>query len=165
MQNTELDVEQLECDLEAFLRISAGWFESSYLWSVVSMACYARATISARQAQQTLLYCHAVDVTAQISGQRKEDLDTYDRMFAVPIVALTNHLPGWVMLHPQMRVRLTTQVLAPWAVQDATGTVMEIDLSARDRQRVNSSGDSPLVAKMVLAELPYGIYVKLEHQI
>ena len=45
--NTELDVEQLERDPEAFLRSTAGWFESSYLWSIVSMASYARATISA----------------------------------------------------------------------------------------------------------------------
>ena len=55
--NTELDVAQLERDPEAFLRSTAGWFESSYLWSIVTMACYARATISARQAQQMLLYC------------------------------------------------------------------------------------------------------------
>ena len=69
LQNTELDVEQLERDPEAFLRSTAGWFESSYLWSIVSMACYARATISARQAQQMLLYCQAVVVTAHISSQ------------------------------------------------------------------------------------------------
>ena len=66
------------------------------------------------------------------------------------------------MLHPQMRVRLTTQVLPPWAVQDTTGTVMEIDLSARDRQRIKSSGDSHLAAEMVLEELPHGVYVKLD---
>ena len=111
--NTEIDVEQLERDPEAFLRSTAGWFESSYLWSIVSMACYARATISARQAQQMLLYCQAVDVTAQISSQRKEDLHIYDRMLAVPSVALTKRLPGWVMLRSQMWVRLTTQVLPP----------------------------------------------------
>ena len=162
LQNTELDVEQLERDPEAFLRSTAGWFESCYLWSIVSMACYARATISARQAQQMLLYCQAVDVTAQIASNRKEDLDIYDRMLAVPSVALTQRLPGWVMLHPQMRVRLTTQVLPPWAVQDSTGTVMEMDLSARDRQRLNSSGDSHPAAEMVLEELPHGVYVKLD---
>ena len=64
------------------------------------------------------------------------------------------------MLHLQMRARLTTHVLPPWAVQDAAGTVMEIDLSARDKQRINSSGDSHLAAEMVLQELPHGVYVK-----
>ena len=72
--NTELDVKQLERDPEAFLRNTAGWFESSYLWSIVSMASYARATISGREAQQMLLYCQAVDVTAQIGSHRKDDL-------------------------------------------------------------------------------------------
>ena len=66
------------------------------------------------------------------------------------------------MLHPQMRVRLTTQVLPPWAVQDASGIIMEIDLSARDRQRIKNSGDSHLAAEMVLEELPHGVYVKLD---
>ena len=46
---TELDVSQLELAPEAFLNETAGWFESSYLWSVVSMACYSRAMASARQ--------------------------------------------------------------------------------------------------------------------
>ena len=109
-----------------------------------------------------LFYCQAVDVSAQIAGQRKEDLDIYDRMLAVPNVALTKRLPGWVMLHPQMRVRLTTQVLPPWAVQDATGIIMEIDLSARDRQRMKSNEESHLAAEMVLEELPHGVYVKLD---
>ena len=67
------------------------------------------------------------------------------------------------MLHLQMRVRLTTQVLPPWADQDTTGTVMEIDLSARDKQRIKSSGDSHLAAEMVLEELPHGVYVKLDN--
>ena len=161
--NTELDVEDVERDPEAFVTSTAGWFESSYLWSIVSMACYARATISARQAQQTLLYCQAVDVTAQIASHSKEDRDIYDRMLAVPSVGATKRLPGWVMLHPQMRVRLTTQVLPPWAVQDASGVIMEIDLSPRDRQRIQSSSDSQLVAEMVLEELPPGVYVKLDN--
>ena len=126
------------------------------------MASYTRATISARQAQQMLLYCQAVDDTEQITGQRKADLAIYDRMLAVPSVAHTQRLPGWVMLHPQMRVRLTTQVLPPWAVQDTTGTVMEIDLSAHDRQCIKSSDGAHLAAEMVLQELPHGVYVKLD---
>ena len=96
----------------------------------------------------------SADVTAQITGQRKADLDVYDRMLAVPSVTHTKRLPGWVMLHSQMRVRLTTQVLPPRAVQDTTGTVMEIDLSARDKQRTKSSEDSHLPAEMVLEGLP-----------
>ena len=56
LQNTELDATQLERDPEAFLQETAGWFESSYLWSIVSMACYSRALASARRHEQTLFF-------------------------------------------------------------------------------------------------------------
>ena len=126
------------------------------------MACYTRTTISARQTQQVLFYCQAVDFTPQLLGSRTEDLETYDRMLAVPSVAHTKRLPGWVALHLHMRVRLTTQVLPPWAVQDATGVIVEIDLSAQDRQRLTRSNESHLPAELVLKELPHGVYVKLD---
>ena len=45
------------------------------------------------------------------------------------------------MVHIGMRVRITTQVLPPWAVQDATGTVMEIQASAEDQRSYSGSSD------------------------
>ena len=159
LQGTEVDKDTLQRDPDAFLRDTAGWFESCYLWSIVSMAAYARSTISARQQQQVLLYCQAVDVSPQVLGK---SFDVYDRMLAVPSVAQTSRLPGWVLLHAGMRVRLTTQVLPPWAVQDATGTVMEIDLSPQDRARF-SSQTSLACGEMCLKELPRGVYVKLDN--
>ena len=158
---TELDVSQLQRDPVAFLKETEGWFESCYLWSIVSMASYTRATISARQHEQVLLYCQAVDYTRQLLD-RKQDLEVYDRMLAVPSVATTGRLPGWVLLHTHMRVRLTTQVLPPWAVQDATGTVMEIHLSAQDRRRLSSSGGAHPAAELCLHELPLAVLVKLD---
>ena len=126
------------------------------------MASYLRATMSASQSGQILLYCQAVDFSSQLL-HRKADLDAYDRMLAVPSLATTGRLPGWALLHIQLRVRLTTQVLPPWAVQDSTGTVMEIDLSSQDKRRlvVCSGGPHP-AAKMCLHELPLGVYVKLD---
>ena len=59
--DTELDAEQLEREPEAFEEETAGGFESSYLWSGVTMASYTRATISARRHKQMLFYCQAVD--------------------------------------------------------------------------------------------------------
>ena len=103
-----------------------------------------------------------MDVSAQITSKRKQDLDIYGRILAVPNVGHTQRLPGWVAVHANMRVRFTTQVLPPWAVQDATGVVVELDLSAQDRQRLRSSDDSPLPGEMVLQELPRGVYVKLD---
>ena len=160
--DTELGVEEIERDPQAFLRSTAGWFESSYLWSVVSMACYSRAMDSARQHQEILFFCQAVDFSEQVGRHRQQDLDLYRRMLAVPSVAQTGRLPGMVLLHVSMRVRMTTQILSPWAVQDATGTIMEIDASPRDRRRLAHSGDSHPAAEWSLEELPCGVYVKLD---
>ena len=160
LRKTELDIQDVQDKPDEFLSSTEGWYESCYLWSVVSMACYSRATISARKAQQMLFYCQAVDVSPAI-GQRKEDDQLYGRMLAVPSVATTKRLPGWVMLHLNMRVRLTTQVLAPWAVQDVTGVIVDIELSKQDSERIERSRGE-LSAEMVLEELPHGVYVKLD---
>ena len=64
-----------------------------------------------------------------------------------------------VLLHVGMRVRITTQVLPPWAVQDAIGTIVEIHGSLVDRQKFQGS---PPPSEVLLAELPRGIYVKLD---
>ena len=50
----EIDASEIERDPETHLRDTAGWYESAYLWSIVSMACYTRAKASALQHQQTL---------------------------------------------------------------------------------------------------------------
>jgi len=164
--DTELDGERIARDPEAFERETAGWYESCYLWARVTMASYTRATVSARHHKQALLYCQAVDFSPQILN-RRQDLEVYDRMLAVPSVATTSRLPGWVMLHLGMRVRLTTQVLPPWAVQDSAGTIMEIDLSAQDRQRLKtaleSETDEHMDPEICLKELPLGVYVKLDN--
>ena len=148
---------------EQFLEDTAGWYESCYLWSIVTMACYSRAVISARQHEQVLFYCQAVDCTSQLIGTRKSDEKIYKQMLALPNIGHTKRLPGWVMLHVGMRVRLTTTVLLPWAVQDSVGTVVEINLSGQDRQRLASSADSHLDAEVLLQELPKGVYVKLDN--
>ena len=156
LEATHLDTDRLQQRPEEFCKETDGWYEASYLWSIVSMACLARAMISARQQKQILFYCQAVDCSAQIRGS---DRDLYARMLAVPSLAVTSRLPCWAMVHVGMRVRLTTQVLPPWAVQDAAGTVMELDLSHTDRNRLRSDGDEHLVAEVCIKELPHGVYI------
>jgi hypothetical protein len=162
---TQLDAAQLEADPAAFEAATKGWFESSYLWSRVTMASFTRATVSAREHKQILFYCQAVDFSPQLL-QRKADMDMYDLMLAVPSLATTSRLPGCVMFHKHMRVRLTTQVLPPWAVQDATGTIMDINLSPQDRQLLDrvtlEAKGAALPSEVCLCEIPAGVYVKLD---
>ena len=152
--NTELDASKIERDPVAFLRDTAGWYESSYLWSIVSMASYTRAKASARCQQRTLIFCQATDFCEQLGQRGQRDKQLYKEMLAVPSVAQTSRLPGMVLLHIGMRARITTQVLPPWAVQDATGTVMEIDACYHDQQQMASSGDGHPEDKMVDNAIP-----------
>ena len=160
---TELDVSQLEQNPKAILKATAGWFESCYVWSVVSMACcFSRLGIFAPTARSSF-FCQAVDFSEQVGRDRGRDLEVYKEMLAVPSVAHTSRLPGMVLLHISMRVRITTQLLPPWAVQDSLGTVMEIDVAPRDKQRLIHGGDAHPASEMLLGELPLGVYVKLDN--
>jgi hypothetical protein len=85
------------------------------------MACYSRAVASAWHHGKTLFFCQAVGFSEQV-GNGSHGVNT--RMLEVPSVATTSRLPGMVLLHIGMRVRIATQVLPPWAVQDSTGTTM-----------------------------------------
>ena len=112
MADTEIDVKRLERDPAAFEKETAGWFEASYFWSIVTMAVHTRATASARRHQEMLFYCQAVGASTQIPPWHR-DTTIYDRALAVPSRAATSRLPGVVLFHLDMRVRLTTQVLPP----------------------------------------------------
>ena len=68
--DTELDTGAVCQNPEQYVQETSGWFESCYLWSVISMASYARARISAQQHKHTLLYCQAVDFAGTNSAQR-----------------------------------------------------------------------------------------------
>ena len=90
--NTEIDASEIERDPETYLRDTAGWYESAYLWSIVSMACYTRAKASAQQHQQTLFFCQAVDFSEQVVQRHQRDIELYKQMLAVPSVAQS---PDW----------------------------------------------------------------------
>ena len=63
-------------------------------------------------------------------------------------------------MHENMRVRITSNILPPWAVQDSTGTVVRVSLHPSDRQRLRNSGeDTP--AEMQLTHIPI-LYVQLD---
>ena len=88
--DTELETTKLEQDPETYVQETTGWFESCYLWSIVSMASHARTTISAREPKQVVLYCQAVDFSQQIL---RHDKEIYARMLAVPNLGNTSRLP------------------------------------------------------------------------
>ncbi len=129
------------------------------------MAVYTRATASARRHQEILFYSQAVDTSTQIPRWHR-DTTIYERALGVPSLPTTSRLPGIVLFHLNMRVRLTTQVLPPWAVQDTTGTIMEIDLCDPDREqlkeKMDANDDARMDSELCLSQLPKGFCVELD---
>ena len=66
------------------------------------------------------------------------------------------------MLHYNMRVRLTTTLAAPIAVQDVVGTVVGVELSPMEYYN-DIQSRRQLKGEMVLSQMSLAIYVKLDN--
>ena len=77
----------------------------------------------------------------------------------------TKRLPAFCLLHIGMEVRLTTTLAMPYAVQDATGTVVEIHFADNDGQahqhRSRGAVLESLPPETILHKLPVAVLVKL----
>ena len=94
----------------------------------------------------------AVDVIQKIDSTDKDFCKKlYRSLLQVPSLTKTKRLPGFCVLHVGMEVRLTTTLANPWAVQDATATVLEIH---GDDRNMNSP-------EILLDELPPAVLVRL----
>ena len=163
LRNTSIDATPL--DAEVFLRKTADYYQSCYLWAVVSLANFTRAKMSAKTAKQTLFYCPAVDVPVKYIPARdehgNEDPTGYFwKMLQEPSLGNTGRLPGIACFHTGMRIRLTASVLQPWAVQDSAGSIVEFDLHPLDAARLAACTTQP--AEFELKRLPNALYVLLD---
>jgi hypothetical protein len=130
-----------------------GWYHTCYVWSVVAMAAVMEARQSARQHKKCLVYLQAVDVIQNFQSPSIAFTQKLHRSFLqVPSLTKTKRLPGFGLVHVGMEVRLTTTLAYPWAVQDATGTVLEIQADRDYRE------DLP---EILLQELPIAVIVRL----
>jgi hypothetical protein len=133
---------------------TTGWYHTCYVWSVVAMAAVMQARESARQQKKCLVYLQAVDIIQNLlSPDTAESNQKLHRsLLQVPSLTKTKRLPGFCLLHVGMEVRLSTTLANPWAVQDATGTVLEIHTDRDYRE------DLPEIR---LEQLPRAVIVRL----
>ena len=97
------------------------------------MDSYVNARDSARLAQKTLVYVQAVDVITNYSPScPAQSRDLFRSLLQVPSLTKTKRLPAFCLLHVGMEMRLTTTLDQPYAVQDATATVLEIHYAEHD---------------------------------
>ena len=109
------------------------------------MAAFLVARQSAHRANQTLFYVQAVDAPLGITPSR------------------TKKLPGIVLFHHNMRVRFTTTIQQPFAVQDVEGTVVGFDPDpADDGTKSRLLSTSSRTAEWPCRLMPKAIYVKID---
>ena len=143
-----------------------GWYHTCYVWSVITMAAFMVARESARTAQKTLFYIQAVDNALNVVGHRNIGTQQlYHAFLQVSSLTKTKRLPAFCLLHVGMEVRLTTTLEMPYAVQDATGTVLDIheaDNGAEANQhRRKVPGLESFQPEILLDALPVAVLVKL----
>ena len=129
-----LDTETAEqsCSAEKPAPVN-GWYHTCYVWSVIAMASFMEARESARNSKKTLFYVQAVDICTNFTAPGDDIAQNlHHALLQVPSLTKTKRLPAFCLLHGDMEVRLTTTLEMPWAVQDATGTVLEIQWAADD---------------------------------
>ena len=135
-----------------------GWYHTCYVWSIVTMASFMEARESASKAKKTLFYIQAVDGLTNTLAPKDTIFQNLFRAFLkVPSLTKTKRLPAFCLQHVGIEVRLTTTLDTPWAVQDATGTVLELQYADVGKLAMLES----LQPEILLDELPTAVLVKL----
>ena len=90
------------------------------------MAAFLIARQPARGARETLFDVQAVDRAKAIISDTSS-AQFYQRLLRIPSIQKTKHLPPVLLFHFSMRVKLTTTIQQPFAVQDVEGTIVGLD--------------------------------------
>ena len=127
------------------------------------MASFMISRQSARAAGQTLFYVQAVDQAKAIIPETNTAC-FYKDLLRIPSIQKTKRLPPVVLFHLGMRVRLTTTIQQPFAVQDVEGTVVGFDPDPVDSDTTARlmSRDSSHAGDFACRFMPKSIYVKLD---
>ena len=111
------------------------WYQAAFAWSYVCMAQWDRSVRSASVHRETLFMFSARDYIMNVD---QRDLTTArDELLKIPNMNTTGRLLAILLLHIQMRVRITVsdERLAAHAPVDTTGVVRHIELHPLDRAR------------------------------
>ena len=152
LKGTEVDTQSPNFSPDNFIAETHNWFHVAYTWSLVTMAVFVRAKAEAKRDCRTLFYLPALDKPTKYCTPA-----LYKGMVQTFHLHGTQKLPSICLLYIGMRVRLTTSVQPPFAVQDCLGTIVALDLHAHDVQQLAQHK-----TEHVLRYLPQCVYVKLD---
>ena len=157
-----------ENQIQQLMAKTTDWFHSCYLWSIVNLAAYTSAKLTAKKSHHTLFYFQAVDKPKVTPRHAPPDPETgapapatvefYEKMLQVNSLPATRRLPGWACFHQTQRIRFTASLLVPHVVQDSTGEIEFISLHPTDQQALRGV-PAPAEYKLMY---PPTLYVKVD---
>ena len=125
------------------------------------MAAFMLARVSAQKSGQTLFYAQAVDqalTVIQLSTQEQ----FYEDLLKIPSLSSTKRLPAVVLWHLGMRMKFTTTLQQPFAVQDVEGTVVGFEPDDKDHDAKAAIDAQHCQGEHVCAFMPKAIYVEID---
>ena len=123
------------------------------------MALFMLARQSSCEACQTLFYVQAVDQAKAIVPETNT-AQFYEDLLRIPNIQKTKRLPPVVLFHSGMKVRLTTTIQQPFAVQDVEGIVVGFDpVSTKAKLHPPATSHT---ADFACSLMPKAIYVQLD---
>jgi hypothetical protein len=138
------------------------YYHTCYCWSIISMAIFMVARESARQAAQSLFFVQTIDQVLTLLPQASQR-EFYARILQIPSVQATQRLPPVVLFHLGMRVRFSTTLQQPFAVQDVEGTVVGFEPDPRDSGVLGHLNSGAAVPGEIRCQyMPAAIHVKLD---
>ena len=142
-------------------RTDSTWYHVCYCWSVITMAAFLLARVSATKAGRTLYYVQAIDQPLTVIHRAVEQ-DLYEELLKIPSIQTTKRLPAVVLWHQGMRVRFTTTLQQPFAVQDVEGTIVGFDPDDKDYDAKVAVDAEHCQGEHVCGFMPKAIYVKID---
>ena len=132
-----------------------------YCWSVITMASFMLARVSAQSSGQTLFYVQAVDQALTLMQHTSREA-FYEDLLKLPSLSATKKLPAVVLWHTGMRMKFTTTLQQPFAVQDVECTVVGFDPDDKDHETKAALDAQHCQGEHVCAFMPKAIYVKID---
>jgi len=125
------------------------------------MAAFMLARASAQKSGQTLFYVQAVDQALTLI-QRAAAEEFYEELLKIPSISTTKRLPAVVLWHYGMRMKFTTTLQQPFAVQDVECTVVGFEPDDKDYDAKAALDAQHCQGEHVCHFLPKAIYVKID---
>ena len=125
------------------------------------MAAFMLARVSAQKSGQTLFYAQAVDqVLTLLQLAKKEEF--YEELLKIPSLSSTKRLPAAVLWHHGMRMKFSTTLQQPFAVQDVECTVVGFEPDDKDYDTQAALNAQYCQGEHVCENIPKAIYVKID---